>query len=127
MRKNDLRSPNVSNAALFVEEAALWARKLVCAEARGPGDYGNAMRRVARKIRVPWTALFNLHYRPPKHLAVEIYVALGEAANEQRNRYRDERARTVARTRLGAALLGAADALDRSATRMAGEEDGDLT
>lgn len=119
MGKIHLRSLRVSDAASFVEEAAHWARTLVHAESRRPGDYGNAMRRVARKARVPFSALWALHYRLPKSVGVEIYVALGDAVNEQRNRYREERQHVEARTALGRALLRAADGL-------AGEEDEDV-
>lgn len=115
MCKFGLRRVKMSSSA-FVEEAGRWARDLVRAESRFPGDYGPAMRRVASRVGVPFSFLWNLHYRPPKSLDVEKYSALGEFYGEQqRRRYRP--GRPEAKTPLGRALVGFAD-------RLVGEDDG---
>ena len=95
----------------YVEEARNWARELVRNEARFPGDYGPAMKRMARKAGVPFGAVWSLHYRTPQTIGVEVYVALGAYYGEQHRKYREERAETQPRTALGRALLRAADAL----------------
>lgn len=95
----------------FVAEAAVWAKALVHAEARFPGDYQPAMRRVARRLAVPLNAIAALHYRKPKTISVDRYVAIFRAyADEQAKKYRKERSR-VALTPLGEALARAADSL----------------
>lgn len=111
MSKFGLRRVKMSSSA-FVDEAGRWARELVRAESRFPGDYGPAMRRVASRVGVPFSFLWNLHYRRPKTLDVAKYSALGECFSEhQRRRYREERRAITATTRLGRYLLGAADRL----------------
>ena len=101
-------------SSAFVTEAQGWAKALVKAEARSPGDYGAAMRRVASMAKLPFTVLFNLHYRPPKTLAVDHYVKLGTLYVEYERKYRSERSATEANTWFGRILLGAADRLARS-------------
>lgn len=109
----------IMRAEAFVEEASVWAKALVRQECRFPGDYLPAMRRVARRLGLPFSILWALHYRKPKSLAVERYAALARAyADEQARKYREERAAITATTALGKALLRALDSL-------AGEESGD--
>jgi hypothetical protein len=101
-----LRSWKVSVASAFVQEAESWARALVRSECRFPGDYSNAMRRVAGQIRVPLGVLWNLHYRQPKTIGVENYAALGAAyIPEQRQKYKESREAIVGCTALGEALI----------------------
>ena len=64
---------------LFVDRSKAWALALVRAESRGPGDMGEAMRRVARRIRIPFGRIWALHYRPPKDVPVSIYQSLALA------------------------------------------------
>ena len=118
MCKKKLRSSNMSSADAFVEEARAWAKELCRDLSQGPGDYANAMKRVARRASIPFGLLWNLHYRLPKTIGAHLYAALGAFyIDEQRRRYREERKNTVATTALGRALLRAAD-------RLAGSEDG---
>lgn len=108
----------MSSADAFVQEARHWARELCREESRGPGDYSNAMRRIARKASVPFGLLWNLHYRVPKTISAHLYASLGAFyVDEQHRRYSEEKANIVATTSLGRALLSAAAAL-------AGEKDG---
>ncbi len=107
----------MSDAASFVEEAQTWAKSLVRAECRFPGDYADAIRRVARRAKVTHGFLWTLHYRSPKTITVDQYAKLaGAYANAQQN-YRDERRGYEAKTWLGKALLRVAD-------RLGSEEDG---
>src|SRR5277367_4373012 len=116
MGKLRLRRVKMSSSA-YVEEAEKWARSLVRNESRFPGDYGPAMRRLAARVGVSFTLLWRLHYKLPKSIDVENYLAIGEffSEREQRRKYGEERREVTARTRLGRYLLGAAD-------RAAGEE-----
>lgn len=101
------------SASAFVEEATDWAKELVHVETKRPGDHMPAMRRVARRAGVSFALLKNLHYRPPKDISVNDYLALclDYHANEQTRKFREERARTEAKTLLGQILLRAADRL----------------
>jgi len=67
-------------AGALVDEARGWARDLLRAETRGWGDRPQAMRRLARRLGVPWRAIEALLYRPPKSIGAEIYLALAQAA-----------------------------------------------
>ena len=121
MCKSRFRSSNKVNASHFVDEARNWALALVRWESRFPGDYGAAMRRVVRSSNVPFGLLWNLHYRTPKTIPVEKYVALAEAfADAQRKHYCAERSAVKAKTSLGRYLLGASD-------RLVSEDDGAVT
>ena len=120
MGKLFIRSKDMESAA-YVEEAQGWAKALVRAESRFPGDYGPAMARVASRIRVSFKILYRLHYEPPKSLTVEKYSRLGEVYGVQERKFRR---RPEAKTALGRALVGVADALDRRADTLAGEDDG---
>lgn len=98
------------NSAAYVEEAGKWAKALVHAESRFPGDYGPAMRRVASRIGISFKLLWRLHYEPPKSLGVEKYSAIWESYCDQQQRRRTE-GRPEAKTALGRYLVGAADRL----------------
>lgn len=118
IRSKDMRS------AVYVEEAREWAKSLVHEESRFPGDHGPAMWRVASRVGVSFKFLYRLHYEPPKSLTVEKYSRLGEVYGVQERRFRR---RPEAKTALGRALVGVADALDRGADRLDSQEAGDLS
>ncbi len=112
----------MSSAGACVDEAAGWADELVgVARKRGEDD---PIAAVAQQGRVPKYAVWSLLYRKPKRIGAEIYLALGRLyeyeCGRQANKYAEERARTHAKTRLGRALMGAAEGL-------VGENPGDLT
>lgn len=119
MRKFGLRSEQVSSSSAYVDDASDIARALTWAEAKSPGDYGNAMQRVARAAKVPAGLLWRLHYRKPKVIDTADFVNLGKAY-DQRGLFRQERGRIAPRTALGRFLVGAADALDRAADALDG-------
>ena len=103
------------SASVYVEEARDWARALVTSEQRTAGEVEQAIRNVARRERLSRGTLWSLLYRPPKRIAAEIYFALGRAyeleCERQMRRFEIEREKTAPKTRLGAALVRAADAL----------------
>lgn len=114
MRKFGMRSGEMSSSSSYVDDATGWARDLTQTESRCPGDYGNAMRRLARQINIPFRVLWNLHYRRPKTIDAAVFVSLG-AAYEQRKLYREERDGYAPKTRLGRLLVRAIDtALDEN-------------
>ena len=78
MRETRIRSKEMSSSA-FVDEARGWVRDLVRQESRFPGDFGPAMVRVARQLRVPASKLKKLLYEPPKAISVDVYLALKSA------------------------------------------------
>ena len=97
-------------AGEYVEDAAEWAKALVLADQQCAGDYGNAMRRVARRVGVRFSVVWNLHYRLPKAISADDFEKLGASfVNEQRRRYAEERSTTTPRTKLGRLLVRAAD------------------
>lgn len=101
----------------YVDEAEGWARALVRAESRFPGDYGPAMRRLATKAHVSFTLLWRLHYKKPKTIDVGSYVTLGEFygryfhSDSKADRFREQRREVTAKTAFGRYLLGVADSL----------------
>ncbi len=101
----------MSDAASFVDEAQTWAKALVRAECRFPGDYAGAMRRVARRFQVSHGLLWSLHYRSPKSVAVDQYAKLAGAYANAEHAYRVERNAVEPKTWLGEVLLRAADRL----------------
>lgn len=107
------------SSSAYVEEAQKWAKSLVREESRFPGDYGRAMRSLAEKVGVSFTLLWRLHYKLPKSIDVENYLALAESfgEHEKRRRYGEARREVAAKTQLGRYLLGFAD-------RLAGEDVG---
>jgi hypothetical protein len=90
------------DAVLYVNEAADWAHELVMAECTKPGDYLNAMRRVATRFSLPYGMLWDLHYRKPKSIGVEDYFGLFRVYTENRNP-------AEAKTKIGTVLLSVAD------------------
>lgn len=103
------------SASAFVEEATDWAKELVHVETKRPGDHKPAMGRVARRAGVSFALLKNLHYRPPKSISINDYLALylDFHANEQPKRYREERAGAKPKTIIGEILLRASDRMVR--------------
>lgn len=69
----------MTDARPFIEEASTWADTLVHNESRGPGDYVNARRRLANKLKIPHGKLWDLKYRSPASICVSIYFALRNA------------------------------------------------
>jgi hypothetical protein len=94
-------------AAEFVEEAAVWAHRIVMDECAEPGDYVAAMRRASEKHSIPHGTLWSLRYRPPKSIGVEDYFAI-------LNAYATERSDAEARTKVGAALFSVADEIRKA-------------
>jgi len=100
----------------YVDEAANLAAELALRERRGPGDYLNAMRRMARKVSVSYATLWNLRYRKPKSISVHDYVNILEAyADAQARKYEALREDFVAGSKMGETLLAIPDRIHRSA------------
>jgi hypothetical protein len=55
-------------------------------ETRGPGDTANAMRRIATRYGVPYSAQWALRYRPPKRVWSDILKTLQAAHAAERER-----------------------------------------
>jgi hypothetical protein len=113
MCEKSLRGKQMSSA--FVAEAQKWAGRLVQSESRGPGDIDNAMRRLETRYGIPYSLLYNLRYRPPRDLLVSHFARLEAAyvaeCERQQRLFAHEREITKAKTRFGALLVRAADAL----------------
>lgn len=111
MCKDRLRSREMS-AAAFVDQARDWARDVVNADVRGPGDLENAMRRVESRYGIPFAALWALRYRPPKDVAASIYLRLQQAhaavCESQMRKFKDELDKTRQTTGHSASLVRAA-------------------
>lgn len=123
MRKFSLRKSQMTGGtAAIVEQSREWAKALVHAEARGPGDYGNALARVARSLGVGRAKLWALLYRPPKDVPASVFVSLFAAyqatCNSQKRKFENELARTRA-------IAGADSILVRAAFAVAGETSDD--
>jgi hypothetical protein len=120
MSKKIMRGSKMSsNEALLVEQARVWLEFLCKEETNGPGEHGEAMRRIAQKLRVPFGFLSELTYRPPKRISAGRFLTLAQAHDEylQRRKYREERSAFHPNTALGRLAAKALDYLDR-------EEDG---
>ncbi len=120
MSRKFLRGSKMSaTEALLVEQARVWLGFLCQQEANGPGEYGEAMRRLSRKLRVPFGFLSELTYRPPKRISAGRFLTLAAAHDEylQRRKYREERAAFQPNTALGRLVARASDYLS-------GEENG---
>lgn len=103
--------------AFLVEKARGWIDILCQEEAGGPGEYGEAMRRIAQKLRLPFGFLSEMTYRPPKRISAGRFLALAAAHDEyvQRQKYREERSTFEPNTVLGRLVA-------RTADYLAGEE-----
>jgi hypothetical protein len=102
-----------------VKQAQDWANELIRAEARGACDFGDAMRRVARKIGVSYSTLRGLRYRPPKDVGVSLYLTLQAAYRAECERQAKKIENEIA---IAAAKMGSASALVRAAAALAGAE-----
>ena len=67
------------SGAAFVDEARSHLDSLLRAESRGPGDFLPAMRRLARRERVSYSALWALRYRPGKDIYASVFFKLRQA------------------------------------------------
>lgn len=108
------------NAVLFVDRSREWARAIVEAETRGPGDHGDAIRRAAQKLRLPQSSIWALFYRPPKAVAAHVYFGLHDAYAElcagQMRKFKNELEQTKREA-------GNHSALVRAAAALAGKDD----
>ena len=77
-RKNELGKTQMTGA-VFVDEARSYLDRLLHVESRGPGDFGNALHRIARRERLPHAALWGLRYRPPKDVYASTLFKLRDA------------------------------------------------
>lgn len=66
--------------------AFAWAESLIHHESRGPGDYNNAMHRVAERLKISFHTIWALRYRKPKRVSSKVYFALEKAFAEQLKR-----------------------------------------
>lgn len=98
-----------------VAEAQAWANDLVLREARGPGDFDGAMRRIATRLGVGYAKLWSLRYRPPKDVGVNFYRRLQAAWAAERDRQLrlliDDIERTKRTSGVDPAAVRAAEAL----------------
>lgn len=120
MSKKFLRGSKMSaTEGLLVEQARVWLECLCQDEAKGPGEYGEAMRRIGQKLRLPFGFLHEITYRPPKRISAGRFLTLAAAYDEHlhRRKYREERAAFQPTTAVGRIVARAADYL-------AGEENG---
>jgi hypothetical protein len=102
-----------------VKQAQDWANELIRAEARGACDFGDAMRRVARKIGVSYSTLRGLRYRPPKDVGVSLYLTLHAAYRAECDRQARKLENEIA---IAAAKVGSSSSLVRAAAALAGAE-----
>jgi hypothetical protein len=93
MSKNALLEASMPDA-VYVDEAARWARVLTQTESRGPGDLENAWSRLERRYGVPARTFWSLRYRRPKTILVSVYLGMRNAyqneCERQLNRYQHE-------------------------------------
>lgn len=117
MCKKLLRMAQMSSAD--VSRAQGWADDLVRWEAKGWGDAGNAMKRVAARAKVPLSKVWALKYRPPKEIASHVLSRLEAAHAAERERQLRKLADETALTALVAGndhpAVRAAEALLRAA------------
>ena len=112
MLKNSLWGSQMSlTESAFVSRARGWIAELCREEMRGAGDLGEAMRRLALRLRLPFGFLFEMTYRPPKRISVGRFFTLWAAHEEylQRQKYREERASFEPSSPLGRLMVRAAD------------------
>jgi hypothetical protein len=112
MSKKILRGSKMSTTeGLLVEQARVWLDFLCQEETNGPGEYGEAMRRIAQKLHLPFGFLHEMAYRPPKRISAGRFLTLAAAHDEylQRRKYREERAAFKPNSALGRLMARAAD------------------
>ena len=103
-----------------VDQAAVWARELTRVEARGPGDLGNAWRRLEARYGVPASTFWSLRYRPPKDILASIYFRLRGAYEAECERQMRKLKNEIAITK---AIAGADCSAVRAAAALLGEDD----
>jgi hypothetical protein len=64
---------------VFVSNAREWAGELVRREARGPGDYENAMRRLESRYGIQWQTFWRLRHGRIKDISASIYARINAA------------------------------------------------
>ena len=104
-----------------VDDAKRMAMEMAKHEMSGPGDFLEAMRRVAERIGVPYGTFWNLRYRKPKEIATHEYLGIFAAYAKNRRQYEAERDEVAEPSKIGAFLLRIADGAHRTAGLMAGE------
>lgn len=116
-KKYSWSSKMSATEGFLVEKARSWIDILCREEASGPGEYGEAMRRISQKLRLPFGFLSEMTYRPPKRISAGRFLTLAAAHDEylQRQKYREERATFEPNTALGRLVV-------RTANYLAGEE-----
>lgn len=65
--------------AVYVDQAAEWAKALTRTETRGPGDQPSAWRRLEARYGISSHTFWALRYRKPKDIAVSVYARLSAA------------------------------------------------
>lgn len=122
MGKCFLRSSQVYiGAHETVDDAKRMAMEMAKHEMSGPGDFLEAMRRVAERIGVPYGTFWNLRYRKPKEIATHEYIGIFAEYAKNKHKYRAERDEVAEPSKIGALLLRFADGTHRAAGLMAGE------
>lgn len=116
MGKFCLRKGNMSPIALTAD-ARLKFRALVKDEAQGPGDWLNAVRRLAHHYGVPYAKLWAVLYKPPKDISASVYLAITEAYDRQERHFHNVRNETTVTGPVSSAL-------HRIAGAIAGEDGG---
>lgn len=104
------------SSAAFVSDADKKLRWMVRHETRFPGDTKQALRRLADRYQISYSALYTLRYRQPTDILMSVYLSICSAyaaeLARQEKAFEHERAIAKAKTGLGAALLRLADTLD---------------
>ena len=108
MCKTSLRVSQMVTAEVL--RAKSLASELLRWEARGPGDTENAMRRVARRHGIEYSALWSLRYRAPKRIWADVYTAVVTA-------YENERQRQLRKLAHETAITAAVAGSDRRSVR----------
>lgn len=114
MQEKIVRSSERMSDSAYIDDAADFAKALTLADMVRAGDYGNAMRRVSRRVGVGYSVLKHLHYSAPKRVETADFVRLGTAYGKQRKAGKAA-VEFVPRTALARLVVGMADALDRGA------------
>lgn len=75
-----MRSPNEGNLKpMSASEASVFVRQMIHREARGPGDYENAMQRLEARYGIGFWTLDHLRKRKAKSVDVSLYARIKAA------------------------------------------------
>lgn len=118
MFKKPLRDAQMSEA-VYVDQAAEWARTLIARETRGAGDTENAMRRLEARYGVSYNFLWALRYRKPKGVLTSLYFRLRDAYQAECDRQMRLLAHEIQITK---AITGPDNAAVSAAQAVVGEE-----